>query len=143
MLSIVYSSNSTQPFTNEDLAALLEESRANNARRGVTGLLLFKDGQFMQTLEGADENVREAIDVITADPRHTDVKVLFEDQIERRNFDAWTMGFRLLTDDNLANIPDYDDHVDATEEREPVLQGPSRARWLMEWFRPRKTALED
>lgn len=138
MLSIVYSSTETQPFSNDDLAALLETSRTNNQSRSVTGLLLYKDGQFMQTLEGDEVNVREAIEVISADPRHTDVKVLLETQIDKRQFEEWTMGFRLLSDEALEVIPGYNDFFDPERDRSRALDTPSRARWLMEWFRLHK-----
>jgi hypothetical protein len=33
-------------------------SRENNAKRGVTGMLLYKEGNFIQVLEGDEREVR-------------------------------------------------------------------------------------
>jgi Sensors of blue-light using FAD. len=48
MFFLVYVSSATRPFSREDLRVLLETCRKNNAELGVTGMLLYKDGNFMQ-----------------------------------------------------------------------------------------------
>jgi hypothetical protein len=57
-------------FSNEDLVALLQRSRCNNERLGITGLLLYKDGNIIQVLERPDETVRDLFRTISADPLH-------------------------------------------------------------------------
>ena len=52
MYQLIYLSSATEMFTKEKLLALLEQSRPNNARLGITGILLYSNGNFMQTLEG-------------------------------------------------------------------------------------------
>jgi hypothetical protein len=49
---VVYASTALQAFTKPELQALLQEIRPKNAELGITGLLLYKDGNFMQVLEG-------------------------------------------------------------------------------------------
>ncbi len=58
MFFLVYVSSATRPFSGEDLRALLETCRKDNAELGVTGMLLYKDGNFMQVLEGDEDAVR-------------------------------------------------------------------------------------
>ncbi len=58
MFFLVYVSSAVRPFSRVDLDDLLATSRANNARVGITGMLLYKDGNFMQVLEGDEEAVR-------------------------------------------------------------------------------------
>ena len=52
MISIAYSSSAAVPFSEGDLLELLTRSRENNTAKGITGLLLFKEGKFLQVLEG-------------------------------------------------------------------------------------------
>jgi hypothetical protein len=52
MFSIVYVSSALKPFSKTDLLTLLEKSRENNTSLGISGMLLYKDGNFMQVLEG-------------------------------------------------------------------------------------------
>ncbi|MEB0262865.1 MULTISPECIES: BLUF domain-containing protein [unclassified Mucilaginibacter] len=47
-----------KPFTTKQLKDLLKESRDNNIRVGITGLLLYNDGAFMQVLEGYEDPVK-------------------------------------------------------------------------------------
>ncbi len=66
MFFLVYVSSATRPFSGEDLRALLATCRKNNAELGVTGMLLYKDGNFMQVLEGDEEAVRGLYEKIPA-----------------------------------------------------------------------------
>jgi hypothetical protein len=79
MLSLIYSSVATDTFGEADLAGLLAQSRTANERNDVTGMLLFRNGYFLQVLEGPDAAVREKMAVIKTDPRHTKVTMLLED----------------------------------------------------------------
>jgi len=58
MIAIVYISAAVQPLSDADLEALLAKSREKNARLKVTGILLYKDGDIMQLIEGPGEAVR-------------------------------------------------------------------------------------
>lgn len=91
-----YASAATHPFTDEELVELLTTSRSNNAGRGVSGLLLYHEGSFLQVLEGEREVVEKLFDKIAEDPRHTNKLLLFRRERVERCFDEWTMGFRHL-----------------------------------------------
>jgi hypothetical protein len=97
MISIVYVSASRLPFTPSELEALLAKSRANNQRDGISGVLLYRDGDFLQVLEGPEEAVRRTYARIARDPRHGGVIVLDESEITQRHFGDWSMGFRRVT----------------------------------------------
>ncbi len=66
MFFLVCVSSATRPFSGEDLRALLETCRKNNAGSGVTGMLLYRDGKFMQVLEGDEGTVRALYEGIAA-----------------------------------------------------------------------------
>ncbi|MBV9785429.1 MAG: BLUF domain-containing protein [Acidisphaera sp.] len=75
-----------------EIRQILEKSRANNHRDGITGALLFSSGSFVQVLEGPIAALERTFETIQRDPRHRDVTVL---QIaeSNRGFPAWSMAF--------------------------------------------------
>jgi len=91
-----YASAATHPFSDEELVELLAKSRASNAERDVSGLLLYHEGSFLQVLEGERSVVEAVFDKIGKDPRHTDKLLLFRREGVERCFDEWTMGFHQL-----------------------------------------------
>lgn len=92
MISLVYFSSAGPDFTRDDLGAVLESSRRNNAAAGVTGLLCHFDGSFLQFLEGDPADVSRTFDRIALDHRHRSILKVHEAPIEKRAFDAWSMG---------------------------------------------------
>ncbi|MBD8484492.1 BLUF domain-containing protein [Frigoribacterium sp. CFBP 8759] len=160
MLSTVYVSRSSYPFTDDDLANLLMTSRSNNARLGITGMLLHREGRFIQVLEGPEEAVRERLAVIARDPRHTAVHTIVDELVEDRLFPAWTMGYRAVTDDLATVLPGYADVFDSgsgTGTGTASVAGagvhddfsnlsPSsshKVRTLLRWFRDQPTDVTD
>lgn len=93
VFSTVYTSAETAPFDGDDLTRLLTQSRSANEALGVTGVLLYRQGRFVQYLEGDEATVRMLVDRIEADPRHRGFRVLVDDEHDSRYFPQWTMGF--------------------------------------------------
>ena len=52
MHQVVYASAAVEAFSEVQLVQLLARARTNNERLGVTGLLLYDEGSFLQVLEG-------------------------------------------------------------------------------------------
>ena len=73
-----YCSTGTQAFTESELLELLTHSRDNNAKLSLTGMLLYKNNDFMQVLEGPEPAVRKLLERINRDPRHKRVQKLIE-----------------------------------------------------------------
>lgn len=94
MIYLIYTSVATQPFTEEELVELLRQSKTNNQSQGITGLLLYREGLFMQLLEGPEERVRACYQKICSDPRHRDILLLLEKPSEERFFGDWAMAFQ-------------------------------------------------
>ena len=74
----------------------MEQCRSKNARLGITGMLLYKDGNFMQVLEGEDSVVRQLAAEIELDRRHKNFTILTEEPIVQRQFGDWSMAFNHL-----------------------------------------------
>jgi len=136
MLSLVYVSRARTSFSDGDLATLLMNSRANNRRLGLSGMLMHRDGRFVQVLEGPEEVVQHRYAVIAADPRHSDLAVVLRETLPERRFGSWSMGYRATTDEFAAEIPGYvqlagagvGDALDRSELTPSV-------RALLDWFR--------
>lgn len=93
MLQLVYISTARAPVGADSLAQILETSRRNNAKVGITGLLVAGGRRFLQALEGPEAEVLAAYDRIKADPRHYAVVALAMRQTESRSFGDWAMGY--------------------------------------------------
>ena len=135
MLSIAYVSAATQEMTDDEVAAILTRSRANNAYRELTGALLYHRGRFIQVLEGPDVAVNARFAVIAADPRHDGIQKILEKQIGARQFPEWTMGFRPLTDDSVKQLDGFDDFFGARTGRARLEHAENEAQQFLEWLR--------
>lgn len=98
MHKLLYVSSTRRDFPQSELKAILSAARVNNASLGVTGLLLYVDGGFLQVLEGEQDTLHQLYGVIAKGRRHWDAKLLL-DQPGPRNFGEWSMGFKVLGDD--------------------------------------------
>jgi hypothetical protein len=85
-------SRSAAPLREPTVEAILEQSRRNNPRLGITGLLCYSGDVFIQVLEGGRDPVCELFNEIVRDERHTNVRILLFDEIPSRKFGGWTMG---------------------------------------------------
>ena len=131
MTSIIYVSSATTPFTSRELVALLSQSRENNARNDITGMLLYKDGTFMQLLEGPPAAIRKQLISIRRDYRHDGLITLLDQTVESRQFSKWPMAFWNLNTIDPASVPGYSDFIN-TPLTSPAFQSdPSRAQTLL------------
>ncbi|MEZ6002540.1 MAG: BLUF domain-containing protein [Planctomycetota bacterium] len=134
--TLAYLSSAVNEFDRQSLLELLSKARSRNSDRGVSGMLLYHEGNFLQILEGRKEDVYEVFDRISKDPRHKDVIRLIEDEIETRSFPDWSMGFCELGDLNPNQIEGFstilqhgwnDAEFEATQSRTKTLIRTFRA----------------
>lgn len=92
MLQLVYISTSRSIVTPELLGDVLEASRRNNTRAGITGLLVTGGQRFLQVLEGPEAAVLATYARIQADPRHFACVLLSCREVQARAFGEWAMG---------------------------------------------------
>lgn len=104
---LVYQSVATTPLTEPELEALLVQSRAWNEAHGLTGLLLYSNGNIMQVLEGAQEEVHYIFRRIERDQRHFGVIRLSDGPIQGRNFSQWFMGFQAVNPEAFQRLAGY------------------------------------
>jgi hypothetical protein len=101
MIRLIYTSNATVPFDTAALDALLAESRRRNETAAITGMLLYREGEFLQVLEGDEGTVAATYQRILEDSRHEAITLLDRTEIVRREFGDWAMGFQRMTAGDL------------------------------------------
>jgi hypothetical protein len=99
----VYCSQATQDVSPDELVALLELSRRNNAAAGLSGMLLYCSQSFLQVLEGEPTALDRTYARIVADPRHRNLRQLMDAPVPAALFPDWTMGFEHVDDEELAD----------------------------------------
>ena len=104
MLRVTYLSAESYKLSSEDLLTILEKCNENNPLLGLTGMLIYGNGMFIQSIEGEEEIVKNTISKISSDARHKDFKILSEEITEQRLYDEFNMGFERLTEHSLSNI---------------------------------------
>ncbi len=86
LYTIVYVSIATDAMSAEDLKTIFKTGRANNEKAGITGMLLHRDGFFLQVIEGEEEQVDALYDKVIKDSRHTNHLLIYKRPIEKRAF---------------------------------------------------------
>jgi Sensors of blue-light using FAD len=100
LIRLVYVSRS-QFATPENIKEIIEptagkilmQSRVNNRKSGLTGVLCFGDGCFFQCLEGEENAINTLLSKLKEDVRHYDLTVLSRTPIEARAFGNWEMKY--------------------------------------------------
>lgn len=87
--------------------AILSQARQHNPVTGITGILCYGDGIFLQCIEGGRMQVSELFGTIQADARHKDVALLHFEEISERRFGGWAMGQVNLSKLNQSIILKY------------------------------------
>ena len=104
MLSLTYVSSAVELLDPQRLVEMLKRIRPRNQALGLPGMLLYSDGNIMQTREGPDDVVEATVRTLESDPRHHDIIVILREPIERRAFPDWSMGFRRLSGEGLETL---------------------------------------
>jgi hypothetical protein len=120
---LIYVSTADHLMSESELCLILEQSKKWNEDHGITGMLIYIEGQFarinsrsidsslcgrfMQILEGSKIEVERIFNIISADLRHHDLIVLKRADESVRNFESWTMGFRSFTLDEYCGMNGY------------------------------------
>ncbi len=139
---VVYLSAAVTWFSAKELRDMLKTCRVNNERAGITGMLLYKDGNFMQVLEGDESVVLALLQRITRDLRHRGLVVIDSGLKPKREFGAWSMDFVDLSS-NSAAFPnaDNDSFPDGYSEFQHMplsdpafVNNPERCHQLLKMF---------
>ena len=95
--SVLYQSRATLLPDAEVIGGALDDilsrARTRNANDQLSGVLVYADGSFFQLLEGPADALRQAMQRITADRRHKEVRILRHAPTHTRMFPDWPLAF--------------------------------------------------
>jgi hypothetical protein len=92
LVRLLYASRLVDTESTTATESILAQSRTHNPASGITGILCYGGGIFLQALEGGRNQVSELYAHIQKDTRHKDVVLLHYEEIMERRFGGWTMG---------------------------------------------------
>ena len=92
LVRLLYVSRAQSPEVANTTQSILDSARKYNIANGITGILCFGGGLYLQAVEGGRTQVNELYSHIVRDPRHRDVVLLDYQEISERRFGGWTMG---------------------------------------------------
>lgn len=112
LYELIYVSQASRDLPSEALAQLLDKARAHNAALGITGMMVYHRRGFIQLLEGEQEAVQALYDRIDRDPRHQQLRKIWDGPIHERGFPDWSMAFVAPDEQALRGKPGYQDLLD-------------------------------
>ena len=92
LIRLLYVSRAVDKNDKAAIDAILASARSHNPENGITGVLCYGGGIFLQAIEGGRGAVNELYAHIIRDARHTQVQLLHYEEITERRFGGWTMG---------------------------------------------------
>ena len=107
LYQLVFTSAATQALDVGELLEMLEKSRENNKKHGVTGALLYLSGVFLQVLEGPKDDILQLYELIQKDNRNKDIDPINVGPIEKREFKGWSMGFAAPSLDQVQDVEGF------------------------------------
>jgi len=115
----------------KEVARILMQSRRNNARRDVGGVLYYGDGNFFQCLEGEPSVIEKVFGKIIGDSRHKEVRVLSRRKVPNRNFASWSMKYvpaqegirRMLKNNGFSSFDPYKFNDAMIDQMMGILSG--------------------
>lgn len=124
---LVYVSKAAQVVTNQTLLDIQAEAIQANSKLGVTGVLFYGDGWFLQLLEGLRPVVASVYGRIALDPRHQQPSVLHAARAQDRLASDWSMGVvdiggTAKPTSMLEMLHHFENELERSSERNPVWQ---------------------
>ncbi len=85
--AISYVSSANRNLNQDEVAELLDQTEIRNNNEGVNGLLIYSSGNFFEVIEGEETKVKDLFENIKEDPRHRNIMMVFEKEIDKPLFD--------------------------------------------------------
>jgi len=102
---IIYTSQASEQLNKRNLLDLLHTSRGYNTIDNITGVLMHRDGYFLQIIEGEQDVIEDLFQRLNNDTRHKNIKMILDRSIESRLFSNWAMGCADFDEPELSMLP--------------------------------------
>jgi hypothetical protein len=130
--SLVYVSSAVKLLRPEEIEYLLTRARERNEEYGITGVLLYIGGNFMQYIEGPADNLELIYKIIREDKQHSGIILVTRETIEEREFGDWSMAYD--TKDVQGYVGSQDEKALLERNLELPVTNPSTARIVLHSF---------
>ncbi|WP_290568013.1 BLUF domain-containing protein [Leeuwenhoekiella sp. UBA6783] len=90
---LIYLSDSSNSNSHHIIQNILDNVADWNKELDISGFLVYRDGNFLQLLEGNKNEVLTLFTKIKKDQRHKNVTLILEDESENRIFSDYESGF--------------------------------------------------
>lgn len=108
---LAYFSTAVKEPTVSQFEHLLLRARERNASEGVTGVLIYAEGLYVQYLEGPGYGVSRVFRHISENTLHHQLFEVCREPIQSRDFSEWQMGFAATIVSGLAKHFPVNDHL--------------------------------
>jgi hypothetical protein len=101
---LLYISRMKEEYNKEDIEYMLNLFREKNKENGISGLMLYYEGNIIQYIEGNKKDVYILYNNIKNDIRHYNITKVIDESVIKRNFVNWQMGFKELSQDESSHV---------------------------------------
>ncbi|MBQ0736432.1 BLUF domain-containing protein [Aquimarina celericrescens] len=95
---ISYVSTVNPDLSNTDIAKLMDHVNVHNNTIGLTGILIYSEGNFFQVLEGEEEIVKRMFERIKKDSRHYNIIKMLDKEMNDHSFSEYHSSFTVISD---------------------------------------------
>lgn len=129
--ALVYVSKASSSYSLTDIDRLLLSARKRNEQHGLSGVLLYDNGDFMQYIEGPAIGLSEVYKTIAQSPMHHGIVELMREPLTVLRFPQWSMAFRSPGGFGMSDPTQQSDLLAA---RRPGETGHSVVEQMLEKF---------
>jgi len=134
---LVYQSQAATPQSEQDLRKLIAASRVRNQAEGLTGVLVYDRGRFLQWLEGPADGLRRVWRSICKDRRHRAISLVVSAATLTRSFGGYAMG---LAKRRAVDHASHDDFELQSELIDSLYRNPEAAPAALAGLMPHPAA---
>lgn len=128
--AISYVSSVNPKLTESEIQEVLSFTKKCNNDHGITGILLFSDGNFFQVLEGKTDILKPLFSRILKDSRHSNIMTIFEKEVSQSKFEDYQADF--ITLNSRYQSEDIELYFSQIEKLNPKIQ--SSVRYILNKF---------
>ena len=137
LYGLVYVSTATPRADIAEIEGLLDRAQVSNSRAGLTGVLLYDGGNFMQYVEGPAEALARVYASIRGSSLHTGVIEILREPMRAREFPEWSMAFRSVAAFGLSHPAPRDELLVHSGDAKAAKMSPARTILSKFWSRSR------
>ena len=134
---VIYCSKLLPEYDLKEVYSILKKARETNPELGLSGYLIFGNDCFIQILEGFNAPLTMLMQKIMADKRHTDIKILQDEEIKFLEFQNWAMGFANLTEEFSDELKEYMQEIGQYKSFDPEKLNAKQAKKILKLFSSR------